>query len=96
MPPRAATWFHEVTAAIKQGCSSIKKPDGPELYRPEPMQGVDEAAKARAEAAQPATSAVSPVSTTSRYLLQAGSYPTPKAADEVKAKLDERGLTLRC
>jgi cell division protein FtsN len=45
-------------------------------------------AKARAEAAQPAAnSATPPVTSTTRYLLQAGSYPSAKAADEVKAKL---------
>lgn len=44
-------------------------------------------AKARAEAAQPATSATPDVSSTSRYLLQAGSYPSAKGADEIKAKL---------
>jgi len=45
-------------------------------------------AKARAEAAQtPANSATPPASADSRYLLQVGSYPSAKAADEVKAKL---------
>jgi cell division protein FtsN len=45
-------------------------------------------AKARAEAAQRAIPTTTPaVSASARYLLQAGSYPTPKAADEVKAKL---------
>lgn len=44
-------------------------------------------AKARAEAAQPASSSTPAVSANSRYLLQAGSYPSAKAADEVKAKL---------
>jgi cell division protein FtsN len=50
-------------------------------------------AKARAQAAQQqatnGTPAAAPPAATaaSRYLLQAGSYPTPKAADEVKAKL---------
>lgn len=44
-------------------------------------------AKARAEAAQPATSVTPAVSTTSRYLLQAGSYPSAQGADEIKAKL---------
>ncbi|HOX70648.1 MAG TPA: SPOR domain-containing protein [Dokdonella sp.] len=45
-------------------------------------------AKARAEAAQaPANSATPPVSVDARYLLQVGSYPSAKAADEVKAKL---------
>ncbi|MEZ5462066.1 SPOR domain-containing protein [Dokdonella sp.] len=44
-------------------------------------------AKARAEAAQPASGTPPAVSATSRYLLQAGSYPSAKAADEVKAKL---------
>lgn len=45
-------------------------------------------AKARAEAVQtPANSTAPPVSSNSRYLLQAGSYPSAKAADEVKAKL---------
>ena len=45
-------------------------------------------AKARAEAAQPAPSSTTPaVSATARYLLQAGSYPSAQAADEVKAKL---------
>ncbi|MEO7936279.1 MAG: SPOR domain-containing protein [Dokdonella sp.] len=45
-------------------------------------------AKARAEAAQaPANSATPAVSASARYLLQAGSYPSTKAADEVKAKL---------
>jgi cell division protein FtsN len=43
-------------------------------------------AKARAEAAQPAATTPA-VSANSRYLLQAGSYPSAKAADEVKAKL---------
>lgn len=56
-------------------------------------------AKARAQAAQqaanpatatPATTAAP--STGSRYLLQAGSYPTPKAADEVKARLAMLGF----
>ena len=44
-------------------------------------------AKARAEAQLPASTTAPPVSATSRYLLQAGSYPSAKAADEVKAKL---------
>ena len=45
-------------------------------------------AKARAEAAQAPTSTTTPaVSANARYLLQAGSYPSLKAADEVKAKL---------
>lgn len=44
-------------------------------------------AKARAEAEQPATAATPAVSAGSRYLLQAGSYPSAKAADEIKAKL---------
>lgn len=44
-------------------------------------------AKARAEAAQPPTSATPAVSASSRYLLQTGSYPTAKGADEIKAKL---------
>ncbi|OJY96841.1 MAG: hypothetical protein BGP25_07850 [Lysobacterales bacterium 63-13] len=44
-------------------------------------------AKARAEAQLPASTTTPPVSATSRYLLQAGSYPSAKAADEVKAKL---------
>jgi cell division protein FtsN len=45
-------------------------------------------AKARAEAAQsPPNSATPPVTSGARYLLQAGSYPSAKAADEVKAKL---------
>lgn len=52
-------------------------------------------AKARAQAANPTTPA--PATTTapsasSRYLLQAGSYPTPKAADEVKARLAMLGF----
>ena len=44
-------------------------------------------AKARAEAQLPASTAAPAVSANSRYLLQAGSYPSAKAADEVKAKL---------
>ena len=45
-------------------------------------------AKARAEAAQKSASSPTPaVSASARYLLQAGSYPSAKAADEVKAKL---------
>lgn len=45
-------------------------------------------AKARAEAAQtPASGSTPPVSANARYLLQAGSYPSAKSADEVKAKL---------
>lgn len=45
-------------------------------------------AKARAEATQtPSTSTTPAVSANARYLLQAGSYPSAKAADEVKAKL---------
>ncbi|MEP6881983.1 MAG: SPOR domain-containing protein [Dokdonella sp.] len=45
-------------------------------------------AKARAEAAQPPANATTPaVTPNARYLLQAGSYPTTKGADEVKAKL---------
>ena len=44
-------------------------------------------AKARAEAQLPASTTAPPVSANSRYLLQAGSYPSAKAADEVKAKL---------
>ena len=49
-------------------------------------------AKARAEAAQPATSATPAVSASSRYLLQAGSYPSAKGADEIKAKLTILGF----
>lgn len=44
-------------------------------------------AKARAEAQLPASTTTPAVSANSRYLLQAGSYPSAKAADEVKAKL---------
>lgn len=44
-------------------------------------------AKARAEAQSPASTTTPAVSANSRYLLQAGSYPSAKAADEVKAKL---------
>lgn len=44
-------------------------------------------AKARAEAAEPRNPATPAVSASARYLLQAGSYPSAKAADEVKAKL---------
>ncbi len=45
-------------------------------------------AKARAEATQaPANGTTPAVTATARYLLQAGSYPTAKSADEVKAKL---------
>jgi cell division protein FtsN len=45
-------------------------------------------AKARAEAAQAAPdSSAPPAKSNARYLLQAGSYPSAKAADEVKAKL---------
>ena len=51
-------------------------------------------AKARAEAAQPPANATTPVVTANaRYLLQAGSYPTTKGADEVKAKLAILGFT---
>lgn len=57
----------------------------------------DEKARAQAAAAaaqQPATSPATPAapSGNSRYLLQAGSYPTPKAADEVKARLAMLGF----
>lgn len=44
-------------------------------------------AKARAEAAQKSSPSTTPASANARYLLQAGSYPSAKAADEVKAKL---------
>jgi len=45
-------------------------------------------AKARAEAAQPAAAGATPAaSANARYLVQTGSYPTAKAADEVKAEL---------
>ncbi|MGB3048311.1 SPOR domain-containing protein [Dokdonella sp.] len=44
-------------------------------------------AKARAEAQLPASTTTPAVSANSRYLLQAGSYPSAKAAHEVKAKL---------
>ena len=51
-------------------------------------------AKARAEAAQPPANATTPaVTPNARYLLQAGSYPTTKGADEVKAKLAILGFT---
>ena len=51
-------------------------------------------AKARAEAAQPPANATTPaVTANARYLLQAGSYPTTKGADEVKAKLAILGFT---
>ena len=43
-------------------------------------------AKARAEAQLPASTTTPAVSANSSYLLQAGSYPSAKAADEVKAK----------
>ena len=49
-------------------------------------------AKARAEAAQPGTPAVS---ANARYLLQAGSYPSAKGADEVKAKLAILGFVAK-
>lgn len=45
-------------------------------------------AKARAEATQTSANGTAPtVSANARYLLQAGSYPTSKSADEVKARL---------
>ncbi|HET9033177.1 MAG TPA: SPOR domain-containing protein [Dokdonella sp.] len=45
-------------------------------------------AKARAEATQAPTNPATPaVSASARYLLQAGSYPSAKSADEVKARL---------
>jgi cell division protein FtsN len=44
-------------------------------------------AKARAEAARPQDATSPAASTGARYLLQAGSYPSAKGADEVKAKL---------
>lgn len=56
----------------------------------------DEKARAQAAAAQqsPSTSTATATPTTSsRYLLQAGSYPTPKAADEVKARLAILGFS---
>ena len=53
-------------------------------------------AKARAEQqarANPATTTAVPnASATSRYVLQTGSYPEPKAADEAKAKLALAGF----
>jgi cell division protein FtsN len=53
-------------------------------------------AKARAEAAQQSANASSPaVSASARYLLQAGSYPSGKAADEVKAKLAILGFVAK-
>ena len=53
-------------------------------------------AKARAEASQQAANPSSPaVSASARYLLQAGSYPSGKAADEVKAKLAILGFVAK-
>lgn len=50
-------------------------------------------AKARAEASQPtSTAAPTNVASGARYLLQVGSYPSAKGADEVKAKLAMLGF----
>ena len=45
-----------------------------------------------ATAANPAATPAVPAAAAARYLLQAGSYPDPKAADEAKAKLAMAGF----